>query len=81
MSGEDEGPSPQQISFQKQIGAGNVNQPRNIRARTGQTSDPIPEGKHISGPECVTVFSQSLLDLVLFSAWSWYFATDCTADA
>ena len=26
---------------------------RTIRARTGQTSDPLPEGKKVAEPQCV----------------------------
>ena len=28
--------------------------PRTIRSRTGQTEDPLPEGKHVAEHKCVT---------------------------
>lgn len=39
-------PSGAQVALEKAT-KGNHNMPRKLRARLGQTTDPIPEGKHI----------------------------------
>ena len=47
---EGEGKSNQQIAFEKQIGGSNSDVPRQIRARIGQTDDPLPDGKKVAEP-------------------------------
>lgn len=50
MSGEEE-KSNQQIAFEKSLGGSSKpGPPRSIRARTGQTEDYLPEGKHVAEP-------------------------------
>ena len=35
------------------------NLPRTIRARTDQTTDPLPEGKTVAGPTCAKILSRA----------------------